>query len=447
MNGPPVSSSRLAMRARLVFAARRPGVAGPLLLAVWAVLGGDGCRFDAVDYQGKSCPCPGGWVCDESVAQCVRAGALGGAGAGAGVAGTTSGVAGTSGQGGATGEGGAAGGGAAGEAGVGGSAGTTGASGMAGAIETGGQGGGGMAGAAGAGAGAAGAAGAVLCVPRVVPTNFRVAWATPNAIRWAWDSAGTIDDFGSYRLVVGATEEAVVTEVGATIFTAQENPELGKFNLVHTAGIDPVEATITDGLSPHTTYFGKLVAIDNGGCAATSSILEATTQQPPLQAITMFEDVKLTPGYFLPESMVIEPACASGSPCLVYTADCGTEAICYENLRVNHAIDAATLSAKLSAGDFVNLAYLEVRLATDTPISSDWSGFRVKSGSTTYELAPVPVRGGGGFHTYQIPLRALRSGDTLTYAVLAGAGLNEAGVGGSWVQGSHVWVDDVFIRW
>src|SRR5262245_61062334 len=44
------------------------------------------------------------------------------------------------------------------------------------------------------------------CTPLIVPTNFRTDWATPNALRWRWDSSGMVDQFGSYRLVIGPSK-------------------------------------------------------------------------------------------------------------------------------------------------------------------------------------------------------------------------------------------------
>ncbi|APR76865.1 Hypothetical protein A7982_02212 [Minicystis rosea] len=289
------------------------------------------------------------------------------------------------------------------------------------------------------------------CTPLIVPTSFRADWATPNALRWRWDSSGTVDQFGSYRLVVGPSKASVETESGATIFTAQQNPELGKLNLIHTGGVDPVTATITDGLEPATTYFGKLVATDNAGCEHASEVLSATTSVAPSGQVALFVDA-LSPGeYLLPEApdgglppVVIDPSCPSGSPCIAYTSDCAGESLCYENVRLRLALPGSDIT--VTAGDFLNLAYLEMRVGTDSNVASYWSEFRLKT-DDFYTLPGQTIRADGALRTYQIPLRALVTSSALTYENLTTNGVLEVGAGGLWSDESHVWIDDIYLKW
>lgn len=357
-----------------------------------------GCVIDPVSFEGKSCPCPRGYRCDARVAVCLR-----GEESPGGSGGTLGGFGGT-------------------QANVGGSS-------------------------AGNANGGGGAAGGGVCAPRVIIGDFRAAWATPNTIRWAWTPTGTVDEFGSYRLVVGPTKTSVDDEIGVTIFTAAENPELGKLNLVHTGGIDPVESTISDGLAPGTGYFAKLVATDHAGCTFTSPTLAAKTTIAPLSSLPLFVDTVPSGAYVNPGTIVVAPSCASGSACLAYENDCpdGT-AMCFENVRLSFALPGETIGAQMTKGDFANLAYLEIRVATDTPGSSDWSEIRLKSGDF-YGVKPLPLRSGAAFRTYQLPLRALVSGVPLTYETLIAQGLGEFAVGGHWANHSHVWIDDVSLRW
>lgn len=281
------------------------------------------------------------------------------------------------------------------------------------------------------------------CTPLITPSKLRVGWTTPNAIRWMWDSAGTVDQFNTYRLVVGASKESVESESGATIFTAVQNPELGKLNLLHTGGIDPVTATISDGLTPKTTYFGKLVAVDSGGCEHATAVLSATTSVAPSGDIPLFVDL-LSPNEVLPDTIVVAE-CTTGSPCLTYTSECGVDPLCYENLRLELNLPGSDVQAVMSAGDFANLAYLEMRVAADSSVASYWSDFRFKT-DDWYHLYAQTVRTDGEFRTYQIPLRALLATEALSYASLA-AGIHEVGVGGTWSNGSHVWIDDIHLKW
>lgn len=291
------------------------------------------------------------------------------------------------------------------------------------------------------------------CTPLIVPTNFRVDWATPNTLRWRWDSNGTVEQFGSYRLVVGTSKESVESESGATIFTAAENPELGKLDLLHTGGVDPVTATISDGLEPATTYFGKLVATDNAGCEHASEVLSGTTSIAPSSAVTLFVDTLPSSDSYLqpapldggPVLVAIAPSCPSGSPCIEYTAECGAP-LCYENVRLHFSPPVTDIT--VSSGDFLNLAYLEMRVGTDSSSASYWSEFRLEA-DDFYSIQGLTIRADGALRTYQIPLRVLTSmsGSALTYDGLTTAGVREVGAGGSWSEHSHVWLDDIYLRW
>ena len=355
-------------------------------LAPLAGVGFFACMLDPIDYTGKSCPCPSpAWRCDEATQLCAANTGTSGGGSSSSSAGSTTG------------------------------------SSMSSGASSGGGG----------------------CTPLITPSKLRVGWATPNAIRWMWDSAGTVDQFNTYRLVVGTSKASVESESGATIFTGVENPELGLLNLVHTSGIDPVTATITDGLTPNTKYFGKLVAVDSGGCEYATAVLSATTSVAPTGDLPLFVDSLLS-NKVLPETIAVAE-CTTGSPCLTYTSECDAELLCYENLRLELNVAGSDIQAAMSAGDFANVAYLEMRVAADSSAASYWSEFRLKT-DDWYHIDAQTIRTNGEFRTYQVPLRALSSSVALSYASFA-AGIHEVCVGGGWTNGSHVWIDDIHLKW
>jgi hypothetical protein len=295
----------------------------------------------------------------------------------------------------------------------------------------------------------AGSAAGPGCTPRVVPTDFRVGWTTPNAIRWQWDGAPAVDELGAYRLMLAPSAELLEAGEQLTVFDATRNPELGEPYLRGTEGIDPVAATLTDALEPETTYHGRLATLDNAGCEHLSPILAATTSFAPTARFTLFEDELPEPGETLPPSVAVGSG-PSGSPCLAYTATCGGgQETCFENVRLKLAVEGAAIAAEMTEGDFAALAYLELDVATDSMVAAtSWGLIRLWS-TQVFALDGQVFSGGGAMRTYQIPLRALiGDNDTpLTYADLTTAGLEEVGVGNTWSAGSHVWIDRISLRW
>jgi hypothetical protein len=294
-----------------------------------------------------------------------------------------------------------------------------------------------------------------LCEPApsggcgVVPTNFRVGWTTPNTIRWQWDAAPAVDDFGAYRLLLAPSAELLEAGEQLTVFDATRNPELGEPYLRGNTGIDPVNATITDGLEPDTTYHGRLATMDNAGCEHLGPILAATTSFSPSSRLALFDDEIPAGGYTLPESLVVGPG-PNGSPCLGYTSACASgEDSCYENLRLQQDVDGAAIAAQMTESAFMTLAYLELDVATDSPVSATSWGLVRLSSSEVLSVDQQTFSGGGSMRTYQIPLRALGAGHgtPLSYGDLTTAGLKEVGIGNSWSDGSQVWLDRIALRW
>ena len=288
------------------------------------------------------------------------------------------------------------------------------------------------------------------CTPRIVPTGFRVAWATPNSLRWSWDSAGNIDDFSAYRLVIGPSKQSVATGSGATVFTAEQNPELGMFNVLHTTVVDPVTATITDGLEPATTYHAKLVAVDSAGCEHASDVLTGKTSVGPSSTVPLFDGTEPLDADLIPAAGSFDPACPPGGPCLSFPNDCG-EALCYQIMRLGVHLPASALSSSMTAGDFGSLAYLEMRVASDSTALGSWSEFRLQMGEEFYSVGAQTIRADGAYRTYQIPLRAFRhdtaTAEALTYEVVSTAGLDEFGAGSEWSDLSQVWLGEAYVRW
>ena len=121
------------------------------------------CTVEAPDLAGKGCPCAPGWSCDPATNVCVQAsGGVGGVGSGA--------------------------------------------AGSAGGSLGGGGGGGASDGA-------------------IVPSNLRIAWTTPESIRWAWDAVGPEDAFLRYELVTALVEADLGDPLGpsARVWTPDDN--------------------------------------------------------------------------------------------------------------------------------------------------------------------------------------------------------------------------------
>jgi hypothetical protein len=163
--------------------------------------------------------------------------------------------------------------------------------------------------------------------------------------------------------VVAASEADALSGAGsAQVWTSKENPELGRYFLPRTDGVEPVHATTTDLLTPNTEYFARLLAVDTGGQTSASGVAAARTTDPPVGALVVFADAD-TMGSSQPSTFALSTSQPyRGGACYLYTSDCPSgESICWENLRRQGlGIDLTPVTS----GDYVATAYLELAVAT-----------------------------------------------------------------------------------
>lgn len=286
-------------------------------------------------------------------------------------------------------------------------------------------------------------------MPAVSVTSFRSTWKTPNGLRFEWDRDPAIEpSFLEYRLVIGTDADQVAAGNGV-VFDKNKNPELGEFALPHADGVDPVVATIIDGLDPETDYFAMLVVADTSGCEFHSDVIPARTDLPSTGgSVVYFEDTLGTGGFTQPTQLSLTAGCGvGGSACLECSSpECFDEGG-FENLRLDHTSPPTDLSS-LTRGGFQR-AYLEFAIAPDTPTASFWSEVWVRfPGERYFRMHPITFRPSTDYRVVQIPLRAMVSdvGPSLAFDDLA-AGVDEVAVGGDWSGGKSVRLDAIGFHW
>ncbi len=286
-------------------------------------------------------------------------------------------------------------------------------------------------------------------------SNLRGDWATPNVVQWSWDLgiADDPDQLASFRLVIAESEEDVLSESGtARVFTAAENPELGRYLLPRAESPDPVVKTQTDGLEPTVSYFARLFALDTSGRVSSTNIATRLTQDEAIRGeLVVFADqaVPLTQ----PDDLSLGTDCGvTGDGCYQWQQSADCDSGCFENLRLSDlSID---LGGAIQAGPFETSAYLEFAIAVDAAAPSYWSDARLwlrdMPGTTdAHAVRALTFRTSSdypGYRTHQLPLRVFRSDKLLTYEDLS-LSLEEFGIGGTWVAGATVRIDSVRIVW
>jgi len=286
---------------------------------------------------------------------------------------------------------------------------------------------------------------------KVAATDFQVGWTTPNSIRWAWEPRGDVASFSRYELELRAADGAL------TVVGAEQNAELGKFELPRTGGnSDFVRATVTRGLDPSALYSARLLAYDNAGCVSASSSVEARTADDPQQEIALLEPGDAGNAGTFPMACECADECAcAGQSCmgcaaaLELTADasaCAPAAVClvYEPAcACAEVLKVSGLAKDLGAvgSNVAETAVLEMRI--EAPATSYYSGVFLLLDSETGEpfgFEPFTMTGATGYGTWQIPLRALaREGAPPTQADLA--------IFGSFAEQARLRVGDVKVRW
>jgi hypothetical protein len=273
-------------------------------------------------------------------------------------------------------------------------------------------------------------------------------------IHWSWD-VGTNDvpdQLAGYRLVVAESEDELESLGGsARVFDGSHNPELAHYQLQRAAGMRKVVKTMTDEHTPGTVYFARLIAEDTSGRESSTDVAQKKTQDPSLVTpIEIFTDAPVPE--LLPDNglWLHTPACGNGGgACYEFrqTSDCDE---CYENLRLR-GLDF--MLDVINSGPLSTSAYVEYSVEVEAAAPSYWSETRLRlgnDGGEPHELREITYRTTSqqpGYRTYQLPMRMYdKDGVLMMHSDLAGR-LVEWGIGGDWVRGAIVRVDDVRIMW
>ncbi|MEM6992292.1 MAG: hypothetical protein AAF721_17405 [Myxococcota bacterium] len=280
--------------------------------------------------------------------------------------------------------------------------------------------------------------------------EFQSTWATPNQIRWRWQPQGTADDFIAYELVTGPSEADVVQRTAAArIWTSDDNPELGVFNVPRTFVSHVVEASTTVGHPADTEVFAQLTALDSAGEQSVSAVAVARTRPEPVFEIAILGEGE-PPGWSSPSSyQLASEQPFAGADHFSYTHTCA-EPECWENLqRQDLGIDLSDIRA----GDFDTTAFVEVAVAIEDSIPSWWGSidlwFDPDAPEITAQYKGWQLAATAEYQLLQVPLKALRSRETespLTFDLLA-SGLAGFVVGGHYSDGATIRIDEARLRW
>ncbi len=309
-----------------------------------------------------------------------------------------------------------------------------------------------------------------MCTPKFQVENFGVSWQTPNTIRWAWQPISGADTFVQYKLVIGRTPEelelaagraleGLSDDQGGAIWTQDDNPELGQYELRLSGDVDEVTATITDGLEPGVEYRAQLLSYDTGGCVARSAVAVGRTQAAPVLEYTLFDERPVSPGRPRPDGAAsIESngdQAFSGSDYLLWSGwpnDGSTSSAGYENIGIyDLKTDPAAAYPSLDGSS----AFVELAVAVDGSPVATWGEARVILGPEAGSCAgieastikPLALRT-GPYQLLQLPLRAfLLGGEPLDQDTLRTRAICEVSVGRTWVRGETVRVDAIRIKW
>jgi hypothetical protein len=279
-------------------------------------------------------------------------------------------------------------------------------------------------------------------------SDFHADWVTPNGIGWKWKvydrDAGP--DFTSYTLTLTSSQ-------GTEVFDSTTNPELGIYSLP-LGGKDIVEYTITSGLQPNVTYTGTLVALDESGCAFSSTSTARATLQPALNvAIPIFSE-QSTGNIAAQDGMVTSDDCYAGNTCLqsptpaCVLPDGGTDC---SNLLKYADLDIEITEDNLTEGQFED-AYLEVWTKTQSPSPTwyAWVWLRTLNVDQNWAYFAFTLPNNRDYAPVQIPLGQLvlqGGSDRLTREILVQGHIREF-VLGSLVEPTSTTIkaDEVYIR-
>lgn len=304
------------------------------------------------------------------------------------------------------------------------------------------------------------------CTPIYSVTGFKVDWKTPNTVRVSWiPPANAKDDFVKYVVVIGKSESelrdlefqalASPDASGPGIRTADDNAELGQYELRQSSGFDVVDATSIDRLEPATEYRIKLLSFDSTNCASSTQTVVVRTDQASFSS-ALFDDAHPNgaprPGdtatFANDAGMAFEGASYVYWPGPTADGD-------YENVGVSDL--GATMSADFPALDFTT-AFLEAAVAIDGNPLANWGETRLLLGAEgggcadieAFVLAPYAFSSGPDYRIIQVPLAQLASTETgsiLSPEAIASRAVCEVSVGQTFALDQGVRVDAVRLGW
>ncbi len=285
---------------------------------------------------------------------------------------------------------------------------------------------------------------------------FSADWSTPSSVHWIWELAGDEADFRAYEVWVATSPEAL-EQGDVVIFDRTVNPELGRYSLANTSGVDLVVGTISDGLQPSTEYYGQLHVLDTaGGQTVSSNVAVRPTTAEPTSSRTLFaDDDPFSAGFGLPECMQrTDVAPSEGTHHFELLVACSAQemsvceevtepaAECFENLRLQNL---ELPEANIGGGDFAD-AFLELDVAIvppdDSPAHGWWGDISIQHGAGWPGAQGITLRADGAYRRYQIPLSQMG----LTPETFDGF-VGGVRVGSQWRHGSVVRFDEVRLRW
>jgi len=301
---------------------------------------------------------------------------------------------------------------------------------------------------------------------RVVVSDLKVAWTTPQQVRWTWTTTGDPADFGEYQIRTGSTRaqlETPTTVIGGRLWTRADNPELGEFAPRSTSQGSP--QTIWSVTVDHVgdrDVFGQVFAIDRAGNATSTAIVVAHTRPGATQSQALYLDA-------LPASAVARPAAFKPSgqdtfnnsqQCYALDVACAPgETSCQKDVDFESLPD--TLPQGFGPNELAG-AFFEFAMGGNAFVPGRYTTVELQIGNGTtcsagalgacrYRYAGIAVPAAGVYRKVQIPLTAfVRSGgDALSAQALAAEKLATSGTywGGEWKTGSSFRVDAVRIRW
>lgn len=339
----------------------------------------------------------------------------------------------------------------------------------------------------------------LCCQPEEFVTDFRVAWATERQIWWAWEPTAPVDaPFNGYWLVI-TTDPSVLDTYdptaadppppGTRVFDLETNEELAGLTVTGTSGVDFVRRTITDGLTPSTTYHARLFTLDGASCPWRSDIVTAQTSTSPPNTIVIFDDAPTASldagndGGPRPLVIADDPMPDhDGDRAILWdtrTFEChctdaeGRTFVCPRcsgNLKVNDGsaplTDVAGASSSFEGPE--RRAILELTVSHDGPspfhFARTWLMLRRPGDAgcggpcgARFFAEPISMRA-SGTQTFQVMLSELvyasdadrpecTESRHLELADLEGASVCQFNFGSQWPQGTVVWLDDIRIRY